>query len=317
MKIDLKKLVGQLPANDNGFKKKMRFHQGWWRTFVLNEDEGNNPVREREKVCNTIMNGTVDASRKNFLSKQILNAVLLTIEERKNAGAGILEENRLYNNLLSSQPLCFNFFGELKADKDLALKVLQQFWAELTEVRNVVFEYAPGENFTNDNSAFDVAFEVMAGSQSGLVGFECKYTDTFSSTAYRKAEYKSIFQKGRESAFNAEYDEFTTAKYNQLFRNQLIAEALVQEGDLQFVYTGLFCHQDDRSALQTGSDFQGMLKNGTKKFKVITYQDFIEKMQRLEIGWEMRELSMMLWARYCGTQLSAQAFEYQLIPGET
>ncbi len=309
MKIDLKKLVGQLPANDNGFKKKMRFHQGWWRAFVLNEDEGNNPVQKGEKVCNTILNGTVDAYRKNFLSKQILNAVLLTIEERKNAGAGILEENRLYNNLLSSQPLCFNFFGELKADKDLALKVLQQFWPELTEVRNVVFEYAPGENFTNDNSAFDVAFDVMIGKKNGLVGLECKYTDTFSPKEHTKPEYESIFQQGRERAFIAEYKEFTVAKYNQLFRNQLIAEALVQEGGKQFVYTGLFCHQDDRSALHTGSDFQGMLKNGTKKFKVITYQDFIERMQLLEISWELRQLSMMLWARYCGTQLSAQALE--------
>jgi hypothetical protein len=309
MKIDLQKLVGQVPANESGFKKKMRFHQGWWRAFVLNEDEGYNPVQKGEKVCNTILNGADDASRKNFLSKQILNAVLLTIQERKMAGSGILEESRLYNNLLSSQPLCFNFFGELKADKDLALKVLQQFWPELTEVRNVVFEYAPRENYTNDNSAFDVAFDVMIGNQNGLIGLECKYTDTFSSTAYTKPEYKSIFQQGSKSTFIAEYKEFTVAKYNQLFRNQLIAEALVQEGGKQFVYTGLFCHQDDRSALQTGSDFQGMLKNGTKKFKVITYQDFIEKMQQLEISWELRELSMMLWARYCGTQLSAHAFE--------
>ena len=148
----------------------MRFHQGWWRAFVLNEDEGNNPVRAGEKVCNTILNGIDDASRKNFLSEQILKSVLLTIEERKKAGSGIIEENRLYNNLLSSQPLCFNFFGELKTDNDLALKVLQQFWPELTEVRTVMFEYAPEENYTNDNSAFDVAFDVMIGSQNGLVG---------------------------------------------------------------------------------------------------------------------------------------------------
>ena len=75
------------------------------------------------------------------------------------------------------------------------------------------------------------------------------------------------------------------------------------------MFTGLFCHQDDRSALKTGSDFQGMLKNGAKKFNVITYKDFIEKMQRLEISWELRQLSMMLWARYCGTKLSAQVYK--------
>ncbi len=305
MKKHLLTLVGTRPA-ESGFKKRMRFHQGWWRAFVLAEEEGCNPVQKTEKVCNTLLNG--DVSKKNYLSERILTAVEQTIEERKKAESGIIEEQRLYNNLLSSQPLCFNFFGELKADKNLALKLLQQYWPELTKVTNVVFEYAPQQNYTNDNSAFDVAFEVMSGEQRGFVGLECKYTDTFSSTEYNKPEYETVFNKGRECAFIATYEEFTSAKYNQLFRNQLIAEALLQNGVYQFVYSGLFCHQDDNSALRTGAEFQGMLNNGEQKFKVITYRDFIEKVQKLDISWEQRELSMMLWARYCGLQLSDHVY---------
>jgi hypothetical protein len=52
-----------------------------------------------------------------------------------------------------------------------------------------------------------------------------------------------------------------------------------------------------------------MLRSGDKIFKAITYQDYIEKMQRLDLTWERRELSMLLWARYCGTWLSEQVFE--------
>lgn len=306
MKKHLFALAGTLP-NESGFKKRIRFHQGWWRAFVLAEDEGNNPVQKNEKVCNTILNG--DVSKKNFLSERILVAVEQTIDDRKKAGSGIIEEQRLYNNLLSSQPLCFNFFGELYADKALCLKILQQYWPELTEVTNVIFEYSPKQNYTKDNSAFDVAFEVMSKGRSGFIGFECKYTDTFSSTEYRKPEYERIFQKGREIAFTSDYDEYTASKYNQLFRNQLIAEALVQNREYQFVYTGIFCHHDDNSALRTGTEFQGMLKNGEQKFKVITYRDFIEKIQKLDISWEQRELSMMLWARYCGLQLSDNVYK--------
>jgi len=306
MKKNLLTLVGTLP-NESGFKKRIRFHQGWWRAFVLAEEEGNNPVQKKEKVCNTILNG--DITKKNFLSKSILAAVEQTIEDRKKAGSGIIEEQRLYNNLLSSQPLCFNFFGELKADKRLALKILQQYWPDLTDVTKVIFEYAPEQNYTKDNSAFDVSFEVMSGEKSGFIGLECKYTDTFSSTEYKKTEYKSIFENGQKSSFIATYDEFTSPKYNQLFRNQLIAEALLQNACYQFVYTGLFCHQDDNSALQTGTEFQGMLKNGEQKFKAITYRDFIEKVQKLDISWEQRELSMMLWARYCGLQLSDNVYK--------
>jgi hypothetical protein len=119
-------------------------------------------------------------SRKNFLSPNIINAVTQTIQERKIASAGILEEDRLFNNLLSSQPLCFNFFGELKIDRDFALQVLKQFWPEIVEVNQVIFEFSPIENYTNDHSAFDVAFEVVTDHQNGLIGLECKFTDSFS-----------------------------------------------------------------------------------------------------------------------------------------
>jgi len=62
-------------------------------------------------------------------------------------------------------------------------------------------------------------------------------------------------------------------------------------------------------ALRTGAEYQGMLKNGEQKFKVMIYRDFIEKVQKLDISWEQRELSMMLWARYCGLQLSHQVYQ--------
>ena len=306
MKNELKTLIGTIPS-ENGFKKRMRFHQGWWRACVLVEKEGDYPARKGEVICNTISNGQI--SRKNFLSEKIFEAVEQTIQERKVAKSGILEETRLFNNLLSSQPLCFNFFGELKTDIDLALQILQKFWPNLTKVKRIAFEFSPVENYTGDNSAFDVAFEVMAGNLSGLVGLECKYTDSFSSTEYDKEVYRHIFSQSKEKLFSAEYHEFKLARFNQLFRNQLMAEALVQNCQYNFVYTGLFCHQDDKSALQTGAEFQQMLNNGDKIFKIITYQEFIEKTQQLEISWEQRELSMMLWARYCGIQLSEQAFE--------
>lgn len=307
MKNELKKLIGTFPTSESGFKRRMRFHQGWWRAFVLAEEEGDYPHKKGFTICNTILDG--QTSRKNFLSPKIVEAVIQTIKERQAASSGILEENRLFNNLLSSQPLCFNFFGELKIDTDFALQILRQFWSDITEIKRVIFEFSSSENYTNDNSAFDVAFEVKAGSRNGLVGLECKYTDTFSQKEYDKPEYRHVFSKSKEKVFAAKYENFIAARFNQLFRNQLIAESLVQNSDYDFVFTGLFCHQADQSALQTGKEFQRMLKSGNKTFQMITYQDFIEKMQRLEMSWEQRELSMLLWARYCGERLSKQVFK--------
>ena len=202
------------------------------------EKEGIHPIKKGEVVCNTLLNGQI--SQKNFLSQNIADAVQQTIQERREANSGILEEDRLFNNLLSSQPLCFNFFGELKMDTGFALRVLQQFWPKLTEVKRVVFEFAPVEKYTNDNSAFDVAFEVLADNQSGLIGLECKYTDTFSKKEYDKSEYRKIFNQRKGKVFTAMYEEFTAARFNQLFRNQLIAESLIQNGHYHLYTQGYF-----------------------------------------------------------------------------
>lgn len=172
-------LCGNNMPAEPAFRARQRFHQCWWRACVLNEEMGTRPGKSGEPIGSMISDGKENAQ--NFISANITRAVEETLEERKiGYGRGAIEENRLYNNLLSSQPLCFNFFGELKTDPGLALQVLRQFWPEVTEVNMVIFEYAPRERYTGDNSAFDVAFEVMEAGQQGIIGLECKYTDTFS-----------------------------------------------------------------------------------------------------------------------------------------
>jgi hypothetical protein len=302
MKDKLKEIIGNVPS-ESGFKKRMRFHQGWWRAFVLGENEGEHPMDSQRTVCNTILDG--EHTKKNFLTPATVTIVEKALQERSDTDSGIIQENRLYNNLLSSQPLCFNFFSELKCDCNLALKLMNSLGFDIDTVEDVIFEYAPAANYTNDNSAFDIALEVSRGDKKGLIGLECKYTDTFSTKEYDRQAYREIYQKS--DVFIEDYEKYKASEFNQLFRNQLIAEALQQNGEYDFVITGLFCHMDDK-AIETGYKFQEMLNGKDNLFKVITYQDFISGMQRLDINWKQREFSMILWARYCGTQLSESVF---------
>ena len=299
MKQKLKDLIGAAPTSESGFKKRMRLHQGWWRAFVLGEKEGEHPLNNKKTVCNTILNG--EQSNKNFLTDNTIKVVKKTLKDRRDDSSGIIEEDRLFNNLLSSQPLCFNFFSELKFDKAFALEVMNNLGFDISSVEDVLFEYAPKENYTNDNSAFDVALDVTKNGKKGLIGLECKYTDSFSAKEFDKPEYRNIFEES--DVFVKKYDVYKASKFNQLFRNQLIAEALKQNKECDFVITGLFCHKDD-AAIETGAKFQEMLTGEDELFSVITYQDFIGAIQQLDINWEKREFSMMLWARYCGTMLS-------------
>lgn len=89
-----------------------------------------------------------------------------------------------------------------------------------------------------------------------------------------------------------------------MFRNQLIAEGVLQSGKYDFVYTGLFCFQEDKSAIETAEHFKSLLNPLHADFRIVTYSDFIGKIQTQEIDWEKREWSMLLWARYCATVLS-------------
>jgi len=76
----------------------------------------------------------------------------------------------LYNNLLSSQPLAFNFFGFLKAYPDLALAFMKSLMPGITDFKDIIFEYTPDK--TVDHSAFDFGFVFESGSKTGFIGFE-------------------------------------------------------------------------------------------------------------------------------------------------
>jgi len=310
----MKNCIGTIPK-ESGFIAKFRQHQGWWRTFVLNQKEGeyySQHTKKLEKVCNRINNGDQDPEKKNFLSKEIADEVQRALSLQK---SGIMETDRLYNNLLSSQPLAFNFFGFFRANPDVALAFLQTLKPDIIAVDDIVFEYAPESS--GDSSAFDFGFIVKTISLRGFIGFECKYTDNFSfqRTILNKPNifygddgdknfenYHKIYLDNRDRFPDDYYSYVRDKNFNQLFRNELLGVQLKSEFD--FVVTGLFCHHDDIKTIGAGQEFQKKIGNRCNDFIVLPYSRYFEIMQKLELSWEIRELVMMLWARYCGLDLS-------------
>jgi hypothetical protein len=227
----MKELIGTIPE-ESGFIAKFRQHQGWWRAFVLNEKEGSYWDKKNKKlavVCNRINDGDKNPHIKNFLSKDIAEEVQRALSEQK---SGIMETDRLYNNLLSSQPLAFNFFGFFRANPDIALAFLQTLRPDIISVEDYLFEYAPASS--GDSSAFDFGFFVKTETKKGFLGFECKYTDTFS---YQRTipnepnvyygddgdkNYKNYHQLYLDNPdrFPDDYYSYVRDKnFNQLFRN--------------------------------------------------------------------------------------------------
>lgn len=95
----------------------------------------------------------------------------------------IIDQERLWTNLLSSQPLAFNLFGALKLNPDKANAFFRALFPDYVDrVEDIWFEHSPGRGdpaFTADHSAFDVFAPVITTTgESGFVAIEVKYSET-------------------------------------------------------------------------------------------------------------------------------------------
>ena len=305
-------LIGPMPtSHEPTFRRAQRLHQAWWRAFVLARPPGPYPGRPDRTLGSTMP----DPGDANFLTPGCARSFTEAVGERGADAAGLVAVKRARGNLLSSQPMAFNAFGELHQDLDLATRWLRGVVDDAAEVVTAVhFEFRPAAGDIGDNSAFDVAVEYRCPQGPTLLGLEVKYTDDF--TAKRRGTrtwyggpgdrneraYRAALAELGGGAFRASYERMVQSHaHNQLFRNALIAELARARGGYARVATGLFCHPGDPKALAAGRSFAGCL---TRPFHLITLEDHIAGLQRLELSWPQRAWSMALWARYLGDSLS-------------
>jgi hypothetical protein len=162
------------------WKRRARWGQGQWRE-ARGYPIGSEPYRggsHATSVGSRLDLAFARGSGANFITPGVLTAVRarLAAPERFQ----MLKEDRLFADLLSSMPLCFNLFGDLACDGAAARRAVRSWWPDAPsgDVR-VRFEHSPGRRdpvFLGNQSAFDVAFDIDAGAGSrAIVGVETKY----------------------------------------------------------------------------------------------------------------------------------------------
>ena len=116
----------------------------------------------------------------NYLTPTIRRVVRQEVLDSTRSHGKLYGKPRIFNHLLSSQPLCFNLFAELRDDLKLASQTLADMsHGRLAQVTGIDFEYSPGrgdERYTGDRSAFDVyvQFRNVEGGR-GFLAIEVKY----------------------------------------------------------------------------------------------------------------------------------------------
>ena len=147
---------------------------------------------------------------------------------------------RIFNDLLSSQPLCFNLFGELAEDLELATSVCRHLWPErVGEVTAIEFEWSPGRadpRYLDNRSAFDViVFHTTPAGSRGFIGIEVKYHEDLQVKAAairpRCLEVAAADRFGRTVFGDSIPGELMIGPLQQIWLDHLLALSMLQADD--------------------------------------------------------------------------------------
>lgn len=211
---------------DNVWQRRARQLQSSWRERNGWPPGPQHPKSESSLLGNMLTLEDGNAGH-NFVTSACYQAALDALKNRERGA--VIGTDRLKRNLLASQPLCFNLFGELSADPDLAARVLVRLLPELdiaTVEAPVMFEHSPGRgrsDFTGDRSAFDVAVRYRTSTgELGLLGIEVKYHENLVSTETLPSERLTWLPEANES----NRDALTRSPLVQLLRDHRLARAV-------------------------------------------------------------------------------------------
>lgn len=165
------------------FKRRARLQQALWRE-QRGYPIGTQPIRPTPRLRSRPLGSRIelDAARRdglNFINATIRKAVANRLAHPQPHQT--LDEDRLYCDLLSSMPMCFNLFGGLAEDLALADQAVHTWWPDVQgTVTDVRFEWSPGRRlpgeYLENRSAFDVAFILeQRDGKHGVIGVETKY----------------------------------------------------------------------------------------------------------------------------------------------
>jgi hypothetical protein len=238
-KDDVLKQNSIFVKNDSEFAAYARLMQNIWRINTKNNfpigtykqqyiDLNGKRAYRIVNLGNLIEKEFAIKTGANFLTENIKSVVVNSLKH-KEKGATI-ERNRLYSNLLSSQPLAFNLFGEMALDNNLATKLFVKLFPDrIKTVTKIIFEHSDGRadsEYTGDRSAFDVFVEyITINDKNGFIGIEVKYSENLKdSPSSHKNEYERItIDSGLFKSNSLEY--LKKKPIQQIWRDHLLSIA--------------------------------------------------------------------------------------------
>ena len=201
-----------------------------------------------------------------------------------------IDEYRLFNNLLSSQPMAFNLFCPFikmleQGKQQVATDILQHVFPEygIQEVTEVRLEYLHEDiqNYLNDKTAMDaiIRYRDVEGQQS-FIAIETKYTDTLNPNSASRTERHKEWIKRLGVFKKASEEELLDGRraISQIYRNFLLTESYgVVEGANRYYSVVLSPALHPTTEVEVASVRDELLPQYQYKLRAVSLESFIEQ----------------------------------------
>ena len=296
----MKDILGEEYRGDSKFVAECRKLQSIYRYEI---GEAIRPYLGRDGLVhyygNYISNGEnpKDGCWKNFLTEHAFKYAKKRVNPENKKPYETIEPDRLFNNLLSSQPMAFNLFCPLrkmlKELPDTATKVIKTALPNhpIYKVTKVDLEFIPGNymELTGDKSAMDAIIEFIdMDGQDGFIAIETKYSENLgTNVAYDRDENGNKKPRSQNIEAIKELKCFTpdvensimegTTPLTQIYRNFLLSETYGHRKGLLSYSIILAPKRHPSTKRELDSLINGLCDEYKEKIEEINLEDFVNR----------------------------------------
>lgn len=282
-------IYGEKYSGDSRFVAKCRQLQSIFRVEI---GENIRPYHGRDgKVHyygNYIDGGEVSGA--NFLTKHAFKHALERIDPSNKKDYETIEPDRLFNNLLSSQPMAFNLFCPLqemllespKAATNTIKAALPYY--SIQKVIAICLEYIPEDykDLTGDKSAMDAIIRFIdINNKEGFIAIETKYSENLGTNIASEkgnAKMRALETIKKIKCFQPSIEDDiinNNVKLTQIYRNFLLSESYGMKYQLDS-YSIVMAPKDHPTTKNEVDSLSVKLLNAYKhKLKDVSLEEFV------------------------------------------
>jgi hypothetical protein len=277
---------GPIPKSDEPLKRKARLLQGYYRQEKLHQPMGTGPNNNStQPYCNMLVDGKNTGA--NFLKPEIFEYAKFRCADKRIVET--IEAFRLFNNMLSSQPMCFNLFVPLRSavrrGDALVLKAFQQVFPQFNIDRlvNIEIEFIPVpiDEYTNDKSAFDAFVELRTkDGKKGCIAIETKYVDSLGTN--NPSNMSTKFSVATDiGCFTEDGLKRIETECPQIFRNFLLVEKYRLRHGFEYSHSIVLALQEDKEADKEIDEFKNLLRpEFQSKITKTSLEEFVDAIHK-------------------------------------